>query len=336
MRKRITVAGNMLVDRIKTIDFYPDRGMLANIISESAATGGCVPNTAMSLSAIDKSMSICAAGLVGCDADGDFILRRLSESGIDTAGVGRTSTVGTGYTDVMTTAGGERTFFHYRGANAEFCVDDALRVGLGGDIFHLGYLLLLDGLDCADEQYGTASARLLKAARDSGAVTSVDIASEQSDRFRRVVTPCLAFCSNVIINETEAGRLVGEDPRDGSGKIDADAVRRIAKRILALGVSDRVVIHCPEAGFVLNGAGRFTCVPSLELPQDYVKGTVGAGDAFCACCLDAIARGCDDTTMLEFASCGAACNLSQADAVSGMRPRAEIEKLDEMFARRRL
>ena len=51
---------------------------------------------------------------------------------------------------------------------------------------------------------------------------------------------------------------------------------------MSYGVGQRVIVHCPEAGFCLSAEGDFTVVPSLKLPPGYIKGTVGAGDAFCA------------------------------------------------------
>jgi len=62
----------------------------------------------------------------------------------------------------------------------------------------------------------------------------------------------------------------------------------------------------------------------MILPEGYIKGSVGAGDAFCAGCLYGIYKGYDDKTILEFAS-GAAClNLSAVDSVSGMRDKDHI------------
>ena len=41
----IAIAGNMLTDFVKLVNVYPEKGMLANVISISRAVGGCVPNT---------------------------------------------------------------------------------------------------------------------------------------------------------------------------------------------------------------------------------------------------------------------------------------------------
>ena len=56
---------------------------------------------------------------------------------------------------------GERTFFYSGGANKDFCIDDVDIDSLDCEIFHIGYVLLLDMLDAKDDEYGTKMARLL-------------------------------------------------------------------------------------------------------------------------------------------------------------------------------
>ena len=97
--------------------------------------------------------------------------------------------------------------------------------------------------------------------------------------------------------------------------------------LLSYGVGQRVIVHCPEAGFCLSRDGDFTVVPSLKLPAGYIKGTVGAGDSFCAGCLYGIYNGFTDAEILEFASGAAACNLAAEDSVSGMRDAGYIREL---------
>ena len=102
---------------------------------------------------------------------------------------------------------------------------------------------------------------------------------------------------------------------------------------MACGVGQRVIVHCPEAGFCLSRNGDFTVVPSLKLPAGYVKGTVGAGDSFCAGCLYGIYHGYSDAEILEFASGAAACNLAAEDSVSGMRNAEYVRELIERFGK---
>ena len=53
-RKGIAIAGNILTDIVKTVDCYPQIGMLANILSVSQAVGGCAPNTSIDLAKFFK------------------------------------------------------------------------------------------------------------------------------------------------------------------------------------------------------------------------------------------------------------------------------------------
>ena len=49
MKKKIGIAGNVLVDVLKVCDCWPDKGMLTNIQEVSYSVGGCVCNTAIDL-----------------------------------------------------------------------------------------------------------------------------------------------------------------------------------------------------------------------------------------------------------------------------------------------
>ena len=328
-RRGIALAGNILTDNIKEIDSYPEKGMLVNVGSISRAVGGCVPNTALDLAAIDRTLPLYAFGRVGNDESGAYVVSRMRSAGIDVGGVAVSKTAATGFSDVMSLSGGskERTFFHHRGANGEFCPDDIDVTALKCRMLHIGYVLLLDKFDEHDDEYGTVMARFLRSVQDMGIRTSIDAVSDSKGNFAEKVIPSLAYTDNVIMNEIEGCGAAGLTPRDANGRIIEDNVRRAMEKIMSHGVGERVIIHCPEAGFILNADGEFTRVPSLSLPSGYIKGTVGAGDAFCAGCLWGIYNGLSDREILEFATGAAACNLGAADSVSGMRSAKQIREL---------
>jgi sugar/nucleoside kinase (ribokinase family) len=104
--------------------------------------------------------------------------------------------------------------------------------------------------------------------------------------------------------------------------------------IMDKGVSQRVIVHCPEVGFCLNKAGEFTMVPSIKLPKGYIKGSVGAGDAFCAGTLVGIYKGWTDRAILEFASGCAVMALGKADATSGLVTESEVREFCKQFERK--
>ena len=331
---KITFAGNILVDSVKTISVWPEQGMLAPITSLRRSVGGSVCNTGIDLKTLDPSVAVKALGKVGRDENGDFALAFLRDRGVDVAGVARADAPTT-FTDVMSVeTTGQRTFFNMHGADSQLTPDDIDPDRLDCDIFHLGYLLLLDGLDAPDGEYGTKAARLLAKVRAAGVKTSVDIVSEKSERFARIVRPALKQCDYLIVNEIEGAQATGLPCRDASGRVTAGALDAIAARLFELGVRERVVLHCPEMGLARDAAGRVATVPSLDLPGDWIRGSVGAGDAFCAGMLYSLLRGMDAEEGLRLASCAAAANLASVDATGGALPLAETWELETKFKRK--
>ena len=324
---RIAFCGSLLVDEIKMISSWPDKGMLVPISSVSRAVGGSVCNSGIDLKTLDPSVEVKAVGCVGADDKGDFVIETLSAHGLDVAGISRVKGVPTTFTDVMTVqATGERTFFNLHGADSRLLPDDVDPATLGCEIFHFGYLLLLDGMDAADDEYGTQAARLLAKVQAAGIKTSIDIVSEQSERFARVVRPALKYCDYVIINEVE-GALATGAPKDD--------LKAICEGLFKLGVRERVTVHCPDVGVSMGKGGDYTVVPSLKLPSGWIKGSVGAGDAFCAGMLYALLKEMDPETGLRLASCAAACNLAAPDSISGAKTLEATLALEAQFPRQK-
>ena len=105
------------------------------------------------------------------------------------------------------------------------------------------------------------------------------------------------------------------------------------RKTIEAGVRDRVIIHCKEASFIMNSRYELEAVPSLRIPPEEIKGTVGAGDAFCAGSLYGLYNGMEDRQILEFASAAAACSLFEANSVDGMRTKGEILQLADKYGR---
>ena len=305
----IVIVGNILADIVKNIDTYPEMGMLANIYAVSKAVGGCVPNTAIDLAKIDSSLQLSVYGCVGDDEYGHFVLSQLRENHIDTKNVRVTNAAPTSFSDVMSLPSGERTFFHARGANALFAPEEINISKLKCEILHAGYLLLLDQFDRTDPEYGTAMARFLHDVQKRGIKTSIDVVSNSSAGFSNVIIPALKYCDYVIINEIECGSIWSIDPRNEDGSLCVDAVQTAMDKTLSAGVREKVIVHSKEAGFCLNRNGVFTAVSSLLIPSTEIKGSVGAGDAFCAGCLYGLYEGFTDS---KICLCGCSMQFVQS------------------------
>src|SRR2546423_7059635 len=320
LRRGILGGGNWIIDQVKLVDVFPQREQLANIRSQSQGTGGAPYNVLLNMAKLGADFPLVAAGLVGKDSLGELILDDCRQHKIDTRFLGKTSEADTSYTDVMTEQNnGRRTFFHYRGANALWRGADLDFGRAKASIFHLGYLLLLDALDEPDAKFGTKAARLLASAQSAGLKTSVDVVSEDSDRFAKIVNPALKYVDYCILNEIEAAKTTGFKVRLLDGRLDTVALRHAAGALLQQGVRDLVVVHFPEGGFVRTRRGEDIWQSSLKLPEKYIAGTAGAGDAFCAGVLMGLHEGWDLRRSLETAVCVAAASLADATCTTGVK-----------------
>ena len=309
MRKVVT-AGSILVDKINEIGAYPKAGELTQIRARSRVPGGLVPNTGCGIHILDPGIPVAAFGAVGDDDDGRFAVAELKRRGLDASGVVVKATA-TSFTDVMSVTGGERTFFTYPGASADWGYDDfPFDMVEEGDLVLLGYFLLLAKVDAGD------GLRMLKELKRIGAETAIDLVSENSNRYA-LVRECLPYVDNLVVNEIEASRLAG---------VEGD-LREIAARLFELGVQRRVVIHMPEKGVSLLKDGTWTEVESVALPEGFIKGKTGAGDAFCAGCLTGIFNGLSEKEILELGGIAAVGAMSATGAVEGMRSIAELRRL---------
>lgn len=307
-KKGIVVAGSVLVDKINEISAFPECGELTQITSIQNAVGGCVPNVALDLKKISPETPIFAVGKIGADEEGEFVKKVLADGGVDVKGLVTTDKDRTSFTDVMSVKGGQRTFFTYAGASADFGTCDIDFENMNAEILHLGYFLLLDKVDNGE------GLEILKKAKEMGIKTSIDLVSENSDRYS-LVLPCLEYTDYLIINELEAGKLTGIEPSD-------ENLEKIAYKLKELGVKEKVVIHKFDRAVCLSDEG-YTVMAAYDVPQSYIKGKTGAGDAFCAGTLMGIYNNLSDIEILDLASACAIMALGAADATSGLKTAKE-------------
>jgi len=335
-RHGIAAAGNWIIDHIYICDCWPQEEALANILQEGRGTGGAPYNCLVDLARFGpppggRPIPLEAIGLVGSDADGEFIRRGMAALGVDTAALAATAAAPTSYTLVcVSKPTGRRTFFHNRGANAHFAPEHVPVDRIGARLVHVGYLLLLDRFDEPDPEYGTAAARLLARLQAAGIETSIHVVSEDSRRFPQIVKPALRHADYAILNEFEAGRTTGHELRP-SHTPDPKAIRASARELLRLGVKRLVCIHMPEGGYALTADGREYWQPSLALPEGYIRGGAGAGDAFCAGVLYGLHERWEMERSLKLGVSAAAVCLSDPTCTAAACSLAETMKVAEKY-----
>jgi sugar/nucleoside kinase (ribokinase family) len=152
----------------------------------------------------------------------------------------------------------------------------------------------------------------------------------ESDRYSEIVRPALKYTNFCIINDFEAEKVSGVALRSG-GKILPQSLKKAANAILEYGVNTMVVVHFPEGAYLLARDRSEIMQPSLELPDDFVAGSTGAGDSFCAGMLYGVYQGWSYDKTLRFAVCAGGMNLSDLTTTGGIRPWKEVFEMEERF-----
>jgi sugar/nucleoside kinase (ribokinase family) len=120
------------------------------------------------------------------------------------------------------------------------------------------------------------------------------------------------------MNEFEVGRVTGVEARQGE-VLDQARLREGMERLMEHGVRERVIIHFPEGAMALGRDGSFAKHGSVVLPEGYIKGAAGAGDAFTAGVLFGWHEGKSVEEQLRLGVCAAAANLSEETCTGGMK-----------------
>src|ERR671910_3639680 len=296
----IAVAGTIVVDvPAHPVAAIRHRGGLEAVERIDLYVGGAVANTGMALSRL--GVPVGAIGCVGKDALGRIVLEELS-GWAEGLWIREDETRSTSATLVLVHPDGERTFISAIGANGalkeEHLPWEEL-VEAGTRAIHLGYALLLPGLD------GAPMVRALKRARDLGLLVSLDVTwiPEASwEDALALLTDVDVFCPNL----REAEAITGEaDPA------------RAADALLDAGVREVVAITLGEEGCYLKPAGGSgEHIARQEAPA---VDPTGAGDAFVAGMLAAWYKGYDWATAGRVANVAGATATTVFGAAEGVR-----------------
>ncbi|WP_018930431.1 carbohydrate kinase family protein [Gracilibacillus lacisalsi] len=327
MRKGVAIAGTVMVDEIKSVNGYPAKSELTTIEQRKRSMGGAVSNCSLSLAHIDPTLPIEIIAYFGEDEKGQYLYEGFSKyNNVDLSKVQFTGE--TPFTDVIFDESDKtRTFYTYKGNSTSFNEDAFPFLNIQAKILHVAYVLLLDALDQEDEQYGTKLAKLLYLAQKEGIQTSIDIVSENKDRYEKLVPPALKYTNYCIVNEYEAGKSTAITLRGQNDRLLVNNIKKALTKMKSIGVQDWVVIHAPEASFGYNGE-EFYRLPSLSINKDSIKGTVGAGDAYAAGILYGAEKGYSLYESMKIATASAASSLLEEDSASGVK---DIQTLKEMY-----
>lgn len=330
-RSGILAAGNWILDEVKLIDKFPEEQSLVNILDEYKSNGGSAYNILSALVRLGAAFPLEAIGLVGDDAHGRWILADCKQAGINCDQLKSLPDVPSSYTLVVSVKqSGKRTFFHHRGANAKLEKSHFNLNQSQAKIFHLGYLLLLDKLDEIQSNGRTQASEILEEAKQQGFVTTVDLVSENSDRFTNIVPCALPYVDYLFLNEFEASRLAGIDLMELHDEQEMERrCMQVFDNIFAMGVQDWIIIHFPAGVWAAQRNGVRLFQPSIFLPEGYIVGNNGAGDALAAGVLLAVHEQWPMQEALKLGVCVAAASLADVTCSDGIRDITSCLKLGE-------
>ena len=330
LRKGITIAGTLISDVLYQIDSYPKEGLLTNIYSSSIDIGGS-GNIILDLAKLDENLQVKVCAVIGDDKNGKQLIDTLNKYKnvcLDNLSLGNE----TPCTIIMNSAQTkQRTFFFVHGDSDLFDISYIDFEKLRTKIFHLEYLLLMKKVDSYDKEFGTHGARILCEAQKHGFLTSIDVVSEQSDRAKNIVSHALKYTDICCINEFEAQSITGINLIKDD-KLDKDGVCLALQELSKLGVKKWIVIHSPleSYGFDVE-QNKIIRVPSLKISKEFIKGSTGAGDAYCAGVLYGAHENFTLEKSMRLARACAVCSLSQNNGTDGMRSYQDALKLEKQF-----
>jgi len=284
----------------KTIDEFPQSERLLTFDHVEHHIGGCAVNTGVDLTKLGAKVALVAS--VGDDAAGDFIKKKLASEGIDICGIITNKEAASSYTFIMIDSKGKRRYLHHIGANTKLTDNDISDELLARvRLLHIGGSFLMPGMD------GEPTARLIKRAKNLGAITAIDTAYNKTIDAERLIAPSLAMV-DIFLPSIEEAQLI-------SGKQNHEDILAYFERynIPIFG------IKLGSQGCIIKHNGQTFKLPCLKVD---VVDTSGAGDSFIAGFIYGYLHGWDIRKSANFANAVAAHCVQVIGCSNGI-PKAE-------------
>lgn len=245
--------------------------------------GGKGGNQALAIAAQGCATRLVSA--VGEDDFADFLVARLTSTGVDSTRVARVPSVGTGMSVAISDADGDYGAVIVSGANLR--IDPEV---LGEDELWAGASYLVLQNEVSDEINLAAA----KAARARGVRVCLNAAP-----WREMGPEFLSLVDLLIVNSLEAEALCGLEV--SSLETASAAASRLAERFPC------AIVTAGGAGVAFASGKDVAALPALKVE---VVSTHGAGDHFTGSVIAHVAAGANPAEAVEFANRSAAMHVS--------------------------
>lgn len=303
---KVLCVGEILVDLIvrpvEEVRFENDTCQVAEI---NMANGGDANNNAVNFAKLGHE--VIYNGRIGCDAMGDYAVLFARKAGVNMDYAVRSKTAEQTKSVILINSDGNRTFLQIPGTSAEFSLEDCdLSLLDSVDMVQVGgafHLPRFDGAGCAE---------LLRAAKGHGVVTSMDVTTDRTGRWKGILDPCYPYLDYFLPSVEQASMIAGtEEPRE------------IADFFLSRGVKNVAVKLGRRGAYFKNAETAFYAGTYSGL--DVVE-TTGAGDAFCAGFLTGIGEKLPPEACITLGTACSAFVIQAVGATAGMRELAEVKR----------
>lgn len=295
----VACVGIVVVDVLSSVlPKLPDPGELISVEDIYLASGGCAPNTAVSLRKLGAKAGV--VGKAGADVFGDFVVDYLKTKNVDAAMISRSEKLGTSKTIILLTENEDRRFIHTFGANADFAAED-----INFDYISQAKALYVGGYLDLPKLSQKSLIELLKFARERDIVTFLDVVVPHPDP--GLINECkeaLSYTDYFLPNEDEARILTGKK----NPKEQAEAFLQYNPQLTA-------VITMGKNGALVRTKEKIIQAGSYRVK---VVDPSGGGDAFDAGFIFGILQGWDLEKTLQFASATGASAVTAIGCTTGV------------------
>lgn len=288
----VVVLGSANVDVTINLERVPTPG--ETVLTDSSGRGAGGKGSNQAIAAARAGAPTRFIGAVGIDTDGEFMLRTLSNAGVDVS-LTRQVDAPTGTAYVMVEREGENAIVVVAGANSKLLqLTAAERAAIAAaDV-------LLMQLETPIETVMQAAA----CAHTAGVKVVLNAAP-----FAQLPAQLLKNIDVLNVNEHEAALALGAVGESESGTPEQVAralAQRIPEVLITLGAEGS--LHLASDGTVISTAA----------PRVKVIDTTGAGDTFIGAYCAAIVAGLDQVQCLEFATSAAALAVQSVGAAGSI------------------
>jgi len=295
--KKVICVGHSALDRVFTVDAWPQSSAKVRATSYAEVGGGMAANAAVAIARLGGEAQFW--GPAGEDGVADSMRARLEAEGVDARGLRRCAGLTSSTSAILIDARGERLIVSYRGTALAAPAD-----WLALDQMRLASALL------ADVRWPQGAGAALRAARRAGIPTVID-----GDTADQAILQALAGeAEYAVFSEPGLACFAGASDIEGG-----------LRRALALGARFAAVtqggrgVSWIEAG---PPAG-LRHLPAFSVP---VVDTLAAGDVFHGAFALELARGKPPAEGLRFAAAAAAIKCTRPEGRNGSPSREEVEK----------